>query len=299
MVRRSTRIRTKAIAESNASSTSSSATKKTRAKSTRRASSRSSPSPDETFVYEFGGPVGAVSTSIALPLVCYGFTYLCDQNSCPNMDKVSALLADPLGAATAGLHAFPAYCTFQGFAVVLGWFLFQLILERCLPGPIGQGTELKEQQGARLKYSLNGHAAYWTSIVLVFLWQTISVCQTTDGEFFNVNGIAVCSTLKRFPLQLTSMSWLEVHFIELLTASLICSSGMSLVLYIHSLRFAKGHPEVAHGGDSGVAVYDFFMGRELNPRPVRLLLGGVVSFSLFVVVSELVVELIAFFLCSF
>jgi delta14-sterol reductase len=25
---------------------------------------------------------------------------------------------------------------------------------------------------------------------------------------------------------------------------------------------------VAAGGDSGIAVYDFFMGRELNPRPL-------------------------------
>jgi delta14-sterol reductase/lamin-B receptor len=64
------------------------------------------------------------------------------------------------------------------------------------------------------------------------------------------------------------MSWLDHHFAELLTASLTLSASMSVVLYLMSLRLPKGHAEVASGGDSGVAVYDFFMGRELNPRPL-------------------------------
>jgi hypothetical protein len=73
------------------------------------------------FPYEFGGPIGAVSTSIALPLVCYGFVHFCDKDSCPNMDKVSGFLSNPVGSATTALRLLPDFCTTQGFAVVFGW----------------------------------------------------------------------------------------------------------------------------------------------------------------------------------
>mgnify|MGYP006121762605 FL=1 len=124
-------------------------------------------------------------------------------------------------------------------------------------------------------YNLNGHLAYWVSMVVVVLWQATFVCQSPGSypTYFNLNENdamnTMCATLTTLvPYQLSSMSWLEEHFIELLTASLVLSTTMSLVLYVHSLRLEKGHLEVAAGGDSGIAVYDFFMGRELNPRPL-------------------------------
>jgi hypothetical protein len=85
---------------------------------------------DDAFVYEFGGPFGAVSTTIALPLVCYGFAHFCDAESCPNMGKVSELIADPMGSASMAMSMLLALCTTQGFAVVFGWFAFQIVLER-------------------------------------------------------------------------------------------------------------------------------------------------------------------------
>ncbi len=123
---------------------------------------------------------------------------------------------------------------------------------------------------------MNGHAAYWFTFAAVALWQMTHVCNddtietssylNKGGEFFE--GIGICSTLTNIPYgnQLPSMSWLDSHFIELLTASLMFSTVMSIGLYIHSLRLPRGSTKVAAGGDSGVAVYDFFMGRELNPR---------------------------------
>ena len=83
-----------------------------------------------TFDYEFGGPIGAVATSIMLPLVCYGFVHFCDAKSCPNMDKVTLLLSDPMSQINQAIDVFPSLFTIQSFAVIFGWFFFQIVLER-------------------------------------------------------------------------------------------------------------------------------------------------------------------------
>lgn len=148
-----------------------------------------------------------------------------------------------------------------------------MLLERFIPGPTGQGTLLKT--GKRLIYNLNGHRTYWVSVISIILWQFVYICKSDGGikGYFNIKEdnsmyTNVCTLPSAVvPFQLTSLSWLDDHFIELLTASLVLSTSMSIYLYIHSLRLSKGHPDLAIGGDSGVAVYDFFMGRELNPRP--------------------------------
>ena len=85
-----------------------------------------------TFDYEFGGPIGAVATSIMLPLVCYGFVHFCDEkdDGCPNMDKVTLLLSDPMSQINQAIDVFPSLFTIQSFAVIFGWFFFQIVLER-------------------------------------------------------------------------------------------------------------------------------------------------------------------------
>ena len=61
--------------------------------------------------------------------------------------------------------------------------------------------------------------------------------------------------------------WVHSHYVELLTGALCFATALSLALYASSFR---GRKLLAAGGNTGVAVYDFFIGRELNPR-----LGGV------------------------
>ena len=92
-----------------------------RTKTPNRSSGKHKHDRPASFVYEFGGPIGALSTSIALPLVCYAFVHLCDDTHCPNMNKITHLLSDPLALASTALQAFPTSCTLQGFAVVFGW----------------------------------------------------------------------------------------------------------------------------------------------------------------------------------
>ena len=59
------------------------------------------------------------------------------------------------------------------------------------------------------------------------------------------------------------LSWLHRNFLPLMTASILFCFLTSGCLYAAS--FSKGRL-LAAGGDTRIPVYDFFMGRELNPR---------------------------------
>jgi hypothetical protein len=105
-----------------------------------------------------------------------------------------------------------------------------------------EGSTLRT--GGKLKYRLNGLLAMAVSIA-VLMFGNVSV--TDSVPHFG-----------RFPIE-----WLYDHFISIITASVVVSYGFSIVLYLASFR--KG-AILAEGGDSGWMVYDFFIGRELNPR---------------------------------
>ena len=57
--------------------------------------------------------------------------------------------------------------------------------------------------------------------------------------------------------------WVYDNFVALLTAATVFSFLLSTSLYIGSHRSGG---LLAAGGDTGHTVYDFFIGRELNPR---------------------------------
>lgn len=63
---------------------------------------------------------------------------------------------------------------------------------------------------------------------------------------------------------LIRLAWLHDHQLELATASIIFSAGLSIYLYVK----AVGDPKTlkAAPGNTGILQYDFFMGHELNPR---------------------------------
>eukprot|EP00946_MAST-07B_sp_MAST-7B-sp1_P003968 g3968.t1 len=292
MVRRSARIAKRTSAAAKAGQRSSSKTRGSAQKKrgTDGSSSKKSTHAASTdFVFEFGGPVGAVLTAIALPLVCYMFASFCNADDCTAFGLANGLRAllldlvvDPTAKAADLGEALAGTCTRGGFTVVFGWFIFQLLLERGLPGPSGKGTVLKGgKPNRRLTYELNGHRAFWVSLGSIVLWQCVSICRDPSGGFESMTSVegpmgGVCPRINtvfdglapRDEIYVVSLSWLFTHFTELLTASLVLSTTMSIALYVASLRLPTGHADVAAGGDSGIAVYDFFMGRELNPRPL-------------------------------
>lgn len=136
---------------------------------------------------------------------------------------------------------FPAgMCLFswEACAVFLGWVAAQVALHLVLPGARVQGVRLTD--GSRLTYKLNGQANFW------------------------VTGAALAYF--GFYKDTLPLSWAYDNYVPLMTASILFSVVLSIYLYARS--FVPG-ALLAAGGATGVPIYDFFIGRELNPR-----LGG-------------------------
>eukprot|EP00053_Salpingoeca_punica_P006709 m.62944 g.62944 ORF g.62944 m.62944 type:complete len:418 (+) comp13819_c0_seq2:119-1372(+) len=119
-------------------------------------------------------------------------------------------------------------------AVVLAWFLFQAFLYVTVPGPVAKGLPLRT--GDTLTYKLNGLACFVLSFAAVLF------------------GVA---------LDIFRLEYLHKNYIQLATASILLSYAISIFLYVKSM--APG-ALWALGGNSGNFFYDFFIGRELNPR---------------------------------
>lgn len=204
------------------------------------------------FVFEFFGPGGTLGTTLILPIVILllihwtsedvgslDFTFLTSFREKRFWD---AILESSVLCPSCGNFLLLAKCT----ASIVAWFLFQVVLERFLPCELVEGTPIKGLNNLRLIYRINGHLAFWVTLLLVLVgwpqWhEDSSTLQFTSA-----------------PLELLFEYYAELAFVT----ALLCS-GLSLYLYYSSFI---GDRVLADGGNSGVTVYDFFMGRELNPR---------------------------------
>lgn len=239
--------------------------------------------PKESFEYEFGGPIGTLVTILALPLVILLLAHWSDHG---RVDLDASLVADlwtttttttaPLSthsnrsvweivtsssvlcpscqsssatgknnSPTTNAVFFPTLvqCTFG----ILAWFVFQVILERCLPCELIQGPPVQfDPQKRRLTYRINGHLAFWVTLLVVFCgwpyWDE-------SHQVYQFGS---------FPIH-----YLYTYFAELAFCTIWLCIALSTVLYLDSFRGSK---ILAPGGSSGNPIYDFFMGRELNPR---------------------------------
>ena len=177
--------------------------------------------------FEFFGPyLGPIGIMIGLPLVCYALVYVCNGDGCLHLYPNTTV---------PGFPANQRLFTLEATAVFLAWMAFQLTLHLILPGTKFEGVQLPN--GKRLTYKLNGELVFWiTTAVLLFF-----------GFYTNT----------------LNLSWAYDNYVPLLTASVAFSTLLSIYLYATS--FAQG-AVLAAGGSTGVPLYDFFIGRELNPR---------------------------------
>lgn len=121
----------------------------------------------------------------------------------------------------------------HAYAIVIAWFVFHAIIYMSPLGERVKGTVLRD--GSRLSYNINGvHAFVISHAVFVALY---------------VFGVRVTMVYDRF--------------LALASAAFLLSFVLAIYLYFKS--FDRG-AMLALGGNSGHLVYDWFMGRELNPR---------------------------------
>ncbi|XP_069744076.1 delta(14)-sterol reductase LBR-like isoform X2 [Narcine bancroftii] len=114
------------------------------------------------------------------------------------------------------------------------WFLFQALLYLLPIGKVVEGMPLAN--GKTLKYRINAFYA--------FLVCTVAL------------GVALYNEV--------NLGYIHGHLLQLAVSAILFASVLSVYLYVRSWRVPAD--ELAPGGNSGSFVYDFFNGRELNPR---------------------------------
>ncbi|KAJ6005555.1 Delta(14)-sterol reductase [Penicillium sp. IBT 35674x] len=203
--------------------------------------------------YEFGGPLGAFGIVFGLPILVYVFTFVCnDVSGCPapSLLNPSTLSIDQLkrevGWPKEGVTGlFDLDVTLW----VLSYYAFSLFLQISLPGQVLEGVPLA--CGGRHKYKFN---AFPSALIIL---GSLAAGTYMHGADFVV------------------WTFLWDNYVKVITANLLISSTVALFVYLKSFSVPEpgsanpGSRELAPGGHTGNVLYDFFIGRELNPR-VRL-----------------------------
>ena len=188
----------------------------------------------QAFAYEFGGPVGTFCNIVLLPILTL---FLIEWS---HVGKVEIPTRFPVDFANTALLT---RCTLGALA----WFLFQVVLERILPCQLLKGTVvLNSPKKERLEYRINGHLAFWTT------WFFLQV----GGPYWHADSQT---------WQFTSIPLAGLYDCTAEIAFVVCVMCFFLSLYLYLSSFI-GNKVLATPGNSGNAVYDFWMGRELNPR---------------------------------
>jgi len=182
--------------------------------------------------YEFGGPTGAVGMMLGLPVGVYALTWAAGKPSL----KDTLLSLRPALENMIGPGLLPA--AGKGLVLVSGWMAFQAFLDRVLWGRVVEGSALPTVPPTKIKYTINGHRAFWVTVIVA------GVIQKLKGSLSKVYDV--------FPM--------------LRHGAILFAAVLSVYLYKRS--FNKKDPSliVADAGLSPSKIYNFFMGRELNPR---------------------------------
>ncbi|CAG8663477.1 11279_t:CDS:2, partial [Gigaspora rosea] len=189
----------------------------------------------KTTKYEFLGPIGAFLMITVLPILVCGLHLSCQFNGNPSseliiylsdINNVKNLFTLSNILSLFDLTAFFAYIIYLAYLIVLYYLI---------PGHWVEGTQLRD--GSKLKYKVNGFYSMTLTIILIII-----ILNTKGYEPF---------------------LFIDEHFIGLITSSIIVAFVLSLYVYLASFKEGK---LLAIGGNSGNIIYDFMIGRELNPR---------------------------------
>ncbi|ORX62955.1 ERG4/ERG24 ergosterol biosynthesis protein [Hesseltinella vesiculosa] len=187
----------------------------------------------KTTHYEFLGPAGALGMVTALPVLVLFFSICCNKTGYP-----SQLLIDDWKTYFENLLTVDYAKTLfdpLAFVVYVAFVAFEAILYIALPGDVYPGSLLRN--GERLRYKTNGFTAYHTTLF-------------TALYFLKDSG-------------LKPLLFVYDHWVGLAVSSIVFSYAIALFVYIKS--FAKD-ALLALGGNTGNPLYDYMIGRELNPR---------------------------------
>ena len=203
--------------------------------------------------------IGAALISIGCPVAVYALTFLCnDISGCPapSLLSPSKLFTPPtftthtswehatsVLAKETGWPGWGGLVTVNGMLGTLAWYMLSLVLYAALPAQEVDGIEL--QNGGRLKYRFNAFSSAAT---------ILAICAA--GTFAQGADFPVWSFINR-------------NYVGLVSSNLLVSFLLAVYVYVRSFEVKRGNKELrelAAGGHSGNIIYDWFIGRELNPR---------------------------------
>ncbi|KAI9486850.1 MAG: ergosterol biosynthesis ERG4/ERG24 [Benjaminiella poitrasii] len=186
----------------------------------------------KTTHYEFGGVLGAIGMIVFLPLLVLAFAYGCDKTGYKPVERSYQFMSN-----------FDKYALIDGLKnwhygsvlFYLGIVLQLAVYSQALPGEEVEGVPLRD--GRRLKYKINAMASLQSLLMIAVM--------ALRGQGWTV------------------FLWTKTHFADIALFSVAFSFLVSICVYVSSFF---GHKMLALGGNTGNPIYDFMIGRELNPR---------------------------------
>ncbi|KAE8215197.1 hypothetical protein CF327_g1493 [Tilletia walkeri] len=182
---------------------------------------------------EFGGTPGALFVSTSVPFLTYYLFYACNEAlGCPllpakmDFSPIFTLMKQGI------LETFKDT---TGWTLYFSWYAFTVLAWAVLPGKWVPGVVLRT--GEKLEYKINAFASFIATLTLAAGWITV-----LGPQSFGI--------------------WYD-HWPTLVTASL--TNAVVQAVYCYASSFGKGKL-TAMGGNTGNPIFDWFIGRELNPR---------------------------------
>ncbi|KAI0051145.1 ERG4/ERG24 ergosterol biosynthesis protein [Auriscalpium vulgare] len=195
-----------------------------------------SPSPKDaplnprTTSYEFLGPPGALAVTLGVPFLTYALYFGCNESTPP-----LALLYPSFINAIYSKDFWISLWDVQAFKLYYSWYTFCVVAWAILPGDWVKGTQLR-----------NGHYQHYK--VNAFATGLLAI------------GLAT-GYIIRFGYQ--SFTFFYEHWVGFLSAALSMSILQAAFSYASGSRSGS---LLALGGNSGNLIYDFYIGRTLNPQ---------------------------------
>lgn len=152
----------------------------------------------------------------------------------------------------------------------LAYYALNIVLWKVLPAQESEGTILRT--GGRLKYRFNGRATTGKCLQLVHRTDS-AVGFTTDIFVLSILAAGTYAQGPDFPV----WTFINKNYIPLLTTNVLISYALATWVYIRSFSVQQPkdpqNRELAVGGATGNMIYDWFIGRELNPQVTLPLIG--------------------------
>ena len=139
--------------------------------------------------------------------------------------------------------------------VFVGWIVWCATLHLLLPASVVKEGVVIGETGQRLRYKLNGFRVFVTTVIALGVGMYLDIVQ---------------------------LRYVHAKFLSLLTAGCAFAFMLTTFLYVASFRerskknksmksvgnnsIDNGPVVLAKGGNTGNVAYDWFIGRELNPR---------------------------------